>query len=90
MTTTAQLPMVRNRLLYCGLLAGPLFVLTFLLEGAFKGDGYSQLRHPVSSLALGNNGWIQTANFLVAGALAVAFAIGLWRAADRRRCGEHA
>jgi hypothetical membrane protein len=70
-----------NRLLYCGMLAGPLFVLTFLLEGAFKGDGYHPLRHPVSSLALGNNGWIQTANFLVAGALTIAFAIGLWRQA---------
>ncbi|GAA3552881.1 DUF998 domain-containing protein [Kribbella ginsengisoli] len=81
MTTTARLPLVRNRLLDCGLLAGPLFVLTFLLEGFFKGDGYSQLRHPVSSLALGNNGWIQTANFLVAGVLTVLFAIGLWRQA---------
>jgi hypothetical membrane protein len=82
MTTTAQLPAVRNRLLYCGLLAGPLFVLTFLLEGAFKGAGYGQLRHPVSSLALGNHGWVQTANFLVTGVLTVAFALGLWRAAD--------
>ncbi|MEV6410228.1 DUF998 domain-containing protein [Kribbella sp. NPDC051718] len=79
MTTTAHLPAMRTRLLNCGLLAGPLFVLTFLLEGAFKGNGYSQLRHPVSSLALGNNGWIQTVNFLVAGVLTVLFAIGLWQ-----------
>ncbi|WP_328329080.1 DUF998 domain-containing protein [Kribbella sp. NBC_00382] len=70
-----------NRLLYCGLLAGPLFVLTFLIEGMFKGDGYDSLRHPVSSLALGDHGWIQTANFLVAGALTIAFALGLWRQA---------
>ena len=35
-----------RRLLYCGLVAGPLFVLTFLLEGVFKDDGYEVLRHP--------------------------------------------
>lgn len=63
-----------NRLLYCGVVAGPLFVLTFLVNGAFV-DGYSPLRHPVSSLQLA--GWVQSANFVVAGSLVIAFAIGL-------------
>jgi hypothetical protein len=35
------------------------------------------LRHPVSSLALGDWGWLQTANFIVAGLLTLAFAVGL-------------
>lgn len=67
-----------NRLLLGGLLAGPLFVVTFLLEGAFR-DGYNPIRHPVSSLALGPSGWVQIVNFLVAGVLSLAFAVGLRR-----------
>jgi len=81
MTTVERPASVRSRLLYCGLLAGPIFVLTFLITGATRGDGYDPLRHPVSSLQLGDHGWTQTANFLVAGALTIAFAIGLWREA---------
>jgi hypothetical protein len=67
-----------NRLLKCGLLAGPIFVLAFLLEGAFR-DGYDPMRHPVSSLALGPGGWLQVVNFIVAGLLTLAFAVGLRR-----------
>jgi Protein of unknown function (DUF998) len=74
-----------RRLISCGLVAGPLFTLVFLLEGAFKGSGYDALRHPVSSLELGANGWIQVVNFLVVGLLTIAFAVGLWR--SRLRAG---
>ena len=69
-------------LLRCGVAAGPVFVAVFLLEGAVR-EGYRPLRHPVSSLALGRRGWIQTANFAVAGTLFVAAASGLARAGDR-------
>jgi hypothetical protein len=69
-----------RRLLRCGLAAGPVFTATFLLEGATR-DGYRPRRHPVSSLALGPRGWIQTANFTVTGTLFLAGAAGLWRAA---------
>jgi len=62
----------------CGIVAGPLFVLAFLLEGATRAD-YDPLRHPVSSLALGPAGWTQTANFLIAGLLTTGFACGLAR-----------
>jgi hypothetical protein len=68
-------------LLRCGTAAGPVFVAVFLLEGAAR-DGYRPLRHPVSSLALGSRGWIQTANFAVAGTLFLAGAAGLARAGD--------
>lgn len=67
-----------NRLLLaCGMAAGPLFTIAYLLEGAARLD-YKPLRHPVSSLALGRAGWAQTVNFLFAGLLSLAFAVGLW------------
>ena len=66
-------------LLACGVIAGPLFVITFVVEGATRAE-YDPLRHPVSSLALGGWGWTQTANFIVAGLLTLAFAAGLRRA----------
>jgi Protein of unknown function (DUF998) len=69
-------------LLRCGIFAGPVFTVTFLAEGAARG-GYRPLRHPVSSLALGPRGWVQTANFAVAGVLCLAGAAGLRRTADR-------
>jgi len=66
-------------LLACGAIGGPLFVATFLVEGATRAD-YDPLRHPVSSLALGDSGWTQTTNFIVVGLLMLAFAVGLRRA----------
>lgn len=76
--TPARPPRRPNRPLLAGLVAGPLFVATFLIEGSFR-DGYDPMRHPISSLALGPTGWIQIANFLVAGALTLVFAVGLRR-----------
>ncbi|MEV6968779.1 DUF998 domain-containing protein [Hamadaea sp. NPDC051192] len=87
MTTTLTLvgaatpdrpPIPPNRLLTCGLIAGPLFVLAFVLEGAFR-HGYDSMRHPVSSLALGPGGWQQVVNFLICGILTILFAVGLRR-----------
>jgi hypothetical membrane protein len=65
-------------LLTCGAVAGPLFVAVLLLEGALR-PHYSALRHPGSSLALGDLGWIQDVNFVVAGLLTLAYAVGLRR-----------
>lgn len=53
-------------LLACGAIAGPLFTVVWVLEGATRA-GYSPLRHPVSSLELGDFDWTQVANFIVAG-----------------------
>ncbi|TCO22095.1 uncharacterized protein DUF998 [Kribbella steppae] len=75
--------LITSRLISCGLLVGPVFVAAFLIQGALKGSGYDALRHPVSSLALGSNGWVQVANFLVCGVLTIAFAVGLWRSGIR-------
>jgi Protein of unknown function (DUF998) len=69
-------PAARPRLLTCGLLAGPLFVVAFFVEGVVR-DGYDPMRHPVSSLALGPGGWQQVLTFVVCGILTVGFALGL-------------
>jgi hypothetical protein len=71
-----------RRLLRCGIWAGPIFTATFLAEGTVR-DGYRPLRHPVSSLALGPRGWIQTVNFAVTGVLTLAGAAGLRLTGDR-------
>lgn len=57
---------VADILLWCGAGGAALFVLVFLIDGWTR-PGYSPARHPVSALALGSRGWIQTANFLVCG-----------------------
>ena len=69
-------------LLACGAIAGPLFVIAFLFEGATRAN-YDSLRHPVSSLALGDYGWVQSANFVVVGLLTLAFFVGLRRALEQ-------
>ena len=79
----SSLDAVTRRLLWCGVVAGPLFVLVWLIEGFVRPD-YSPLRHPVSSLSLGDAGWVQSLSFLVCGALTVAFAVGLWRLGPSR------
>jgi heme A synthase len=68
-----------RHLLRCGAVAGPLSVAGFTLDGATR-SGYSPARHPVSALALGPRGWMQTSNFIVTGTLCLAGAAGLRRA----------
>jgi hypothetical protein len=74
-------------LLACGVIGAPLFVGAFLIEGATRAD-YDPLRHPVSSLALGESGWMQVANFIVAGLLMLAFACGLRFGPSEARSGD--
>jgi hypothetical protein len=70
---------VTRPLLWCGVIAGPLFVVAFLIEGATS-PGYDPMRLPVSLLSLGDGGWRQVANFLVDGVLLLGFAAGVYRA----------
>jgi hypothetical protein len=79
--TSASLSTRTRWLLSCGALVGPLFVTTFLLDGARRAD-FHHHRHPVSSLALGPGGWKQVANFAVAGGLCLGFAAGLSQTED--------
>ncbi len=77
--TPERPPSRPSRLLVAGLLVGPLFTAAYLTQGAFRGNGYSPLRHPISSLALGPQGGEQIASFGVCGLLVVLFSIGLRR-----------
>lgn len=78
-TLPARLPPMTRSLLVCGVVAGPVFTAAWIVEGATRA-AYDPVRHPVSSLALGEYGWAQVVNFLVAGILSTASAVGLWRA----------
>lgn len=65
-------------LLFCGVLQGPLWVGVVFVLGATRSD-YDPLRQSTSTLALGEWGWVQIANFVVTGLLTLAFAVGAWR-----------
>jgi hypothetical membrane protein len=82
MTKEMSEPRVSRELLTCGVVGPVIFIVVFLIAGAFRED-YDPMRHPVSSLALGGSGWIQVANFIITGTLLIAFAVGL-RPAMRR------
>jgi hypothetical protein len=68
-----------RRLLVCGLLAGPLYLAVGLGQ-AFLRTGFDFAKHPLSVLANGPGGWVQTANFVVTGLMVVAAAVGFRRA----------
>jgi hypothetical protein len=70
-------------LLTCGLMAGPVFVAAFLIEGATR-PGYNATTLPVSLLSVGDAGWMQVVNFVVDGLLLLGFAFGLFRAFRER------
>jgi hypothetical membrane protein len=65
-------------LVTAGVVAGPLFVAVGLAEIATR-DGFDLSRHPLSLLSLGDFGWVQITNFIVAGVLMLAFAGGVAR-----------
>lgn len=73
-------------LLACGVAAGPLYVLVGAAQ-ALTRDGFDMQRHALSLLSNGDFGWIQIANFVVAGALVLAGALGVRRALHPGRGG---
>jgi Protein of unknown function (DUF998) len=68
-----------TRLLACGIVAGPLFLVVSLVQACTR-KGFDLARHPISLLSLGDLGWLQITNFVVTGILYLACAIGLRRA----------
>lgn len=70
---TTAVPGVRRGALLAGVVAGPLFVATALVQIGTR-DGFDITRHPISLLANGPWGWVQSANFAVAGLLSLIFA----------------
>ena len=67
----------RRNLIRCGAVAGPLFILTVLIQD-YTRPGFDPRAHVLSLLSLGDWGWVQMANFVLTGALNVLFAIALW------------
>ena len=66
-------------LLRWGVVAGP-FYLTVGLAQALLREGFDFSRHPLSVLANGPGGWVQTANFALTGLMVLAAAAGFARA----------
>jgi hypothetical protein len=65
-------------LLRCGVLAGPFYLAVGLIQALLR-DGFDLARHPLSLLANGPGGWVQTANFVLTGLMVVAAAVGFGR-----------
>lgn len=70
---------VTRSLLGYGLLAGPLYVVSALVQGLVR-DGFDLGRHDVSLLANGSGGWVQIATFVVCGLMTAAAGVGVTRA----------
>ncbi len=73
-----------RRLVACGAIAGPLFVIVVLAQ-ALTRPGFSLTHDAASLLDDGPWGWVQSANFIVTGLLLAAAAAGLRRALPEGR-----
>ncbi len=71
-------------LLVGGIIAGPLFLIVSTIQ-ALTRDGFDITKVALSSLSLGDYGWIQIANFVVTGLLCLGAGIGLRRVHPRGR-----
>jgi hypothetical protein len=69
--------------LVCGAIAGPFFTIAWFVEGLTRAN-YDPMRHPISSLSIGEFGWTQAANFIITGILTIALALGLRSALQSR------
>lgn len=65
-----------RKLLSCGVMAGPFFLLIFVIQ-AFARAEFRFVSSEPSSLSLGPWGWIQIANFVIGGVLIIAGALGM-------------
>ena len=64
--------------------AGPVLFLVVSTLLGFLDPDFDVMTEPVSALAWGPLGWVQTANFYVLGAATIAFAVGLYRDLEGR------
>jgi hypothetical protein len=67
-----------SKLLTAGIIAGPFFAIAALAHALMR-EGFNIVRHPASMLSLGDLGWIQIANFVLAGIFYILSGIGLRR-----------
>jgi hypothetical protein len=75
-----------GKLLLCGAIAGPLFLLTVLIQD-YTRPGFDPRLVELSLLSLGDWGWVQIVNFVLAGVLNLLYAAGLWRRLHPGRAG---
>jgi Protein of unknown function (DUF998) len=73
-------------LLLCGAIAGPLFILTVLIQD-YTVPAFNPRLQALSLLSLGEWGWVQIVNFVLAGVLNLLYAGGLWRRLHPGRAG---
>jgi len=74
-------------LLMGGVVSTPLFYIAAIFQ-SFTRTGFDIRRHAISTLTLGDLGWIQSANFFMTGLLAVCAAIGVRRLLRGRMGGK--
>lgn len=67
-----------RRLLRLGMVAGPFYLAVGLIQALVR-EGFDLARHPLSLLANGPGGWVQTANFVLTGLMVLAAAVGFRR-----------
>jgi hypothetical protein len=79
MTINKGIDKTTKLLLVCGQIGSVLFIVMFLVQGELR-DGYRPLKFPISSLSIGDWGWVQRTNFFISGTLIFLFAIGFRRA----------
>jgi hypothetical protein len=77
---------ITRALLGCGLVVGPLYLGLGLAQALIR-DGFDLARHPLSALANGTGGWVQTLNLALSGILVIAAAVGFGRALGARSRG---
>lgn len=75
-----------RRLLTGGLVAGPLFTAVALGQVLTR-EGFDLGRHPLSMLSVGEWGWIQISNFVIAGVLSLGLAVAVRRTVHPGRAG---
>ncbi|MEV0338956.1 DUF998 domain-containing protein [Nocardia sp. NPDC050713] len=75
---TGQQSAATRILLACGIIAPLLNISVVLVLGAIRPD-YNALVVPDSNLELGPGGWMQITNYIVTGALLLAFTVGVRR-----------
>ncbi len=74
--STGEQSAAMRLLLACGVIAPLLNSVVLLILGAIR-PGYNAWIVPDSNLELGDGGWMQITNYIVTGALLLAFAIGM-------------
>jgi hypothetical protein len=79
-------PAGTDSFLAAGVIFGPMFYFVSLAQ-ALGRAGFDLRRHALSALTLGDWGWVQTANFVASGLLAILCAVGMRRRLGGNRAG---